>query len=52
MLINYIEVDRDKSFEQECSKFVIETPHKRSDLLDTVKVILEYNNKTIQPYLT
>ena len=26
-------------------------PHKRTDVLDTVKVILDFN-KTIQPYLT
>ena len=52
MLINEIEVSRDKSFEQVYSKCVIETPHKRSDLLDPVKVILEFTNKTIQPYLT
>ena len=36
--------------EQEYGKYVIQPAHKRSDLLDTVKVILEFN-KTIQPYL-
>ena len=52
MLINDIEINRDKIFEQdEFNKFVIQPAHKRSDLLDTVKVILEFN-KTIQPYLT
>ena len=52
MLINDIEVNRDKAFEQDkYSKLVIETPCKRGDLLNTVKVILEFN-KTVQPYLT
>ena len=52
MLINDIEMNRDKIFEQdEYSKFVIQQPHKRDDLLDTVKFILQFN-KTIQPYLT
>ena len=51
MLVNYVETNRDKSFEQEYGKFVIQPPHKRSDLLGTVKVILEFH-KTIQPYLT
>ena len=43
MLIDHIEIKRDKIFEQEYSKFVIHPPNKRSDLLDTVKVILEFN---------
>ena len=51
MLVNDVETNRDKSFEQEYGKFVIQPPHKRSDLLGTVKVILEFH-KTIQPYLT
>ena len=51
MLVDDVETNRDKSFEQEYGKFVIQPPHKRSDLLGTVKVILEFN-KTIQPYLT
>ena len=52
MLVNDIEINRDKIFEQDkYSKPVIQPPHKRGDLLDTVKVILEFN-KTIQPYLT
>ena len=52
MLINDIEMNRDKIFEQdEYSKFVIQQTHKRDDLLDTVKFILQFN-KTIQPYLT
>ena len=49
MLINDIEINRDKIFEQDkYGKFVIQPTHKRSDLLHTVKVILEFN-KTIQP---
>ena len=52
MLVNNIETNRDKIFEQyEYSKFVIHPPHKRGDLLDVVKIILEFN-KTIQSYLT
>ena len=51
MIINHIEIKRDKIFEQRYSEFVIQPTHKRGDLLDTVKVILEFN-KTIQPYLT
>ena len=52
MLVDDIEINRDKVFEQDkFSKYVIQPSHKRSDLLDTVKVILEFN-KIIQPYLT
>ena len=52
MLVNDIEINRDKIFEQDkYSKPVLQPPHKCGDLLDTVKVILEFN-KTIQPYLT
>ena len=52
MLIDHIEIKRDKIYEQDkYTKFVIEQSHKRDDLLDTVKLILEFN-KTIQPYLT
>ena len=44
MLINDIEINRDKIFEQDkYGKFVIETPYKRGVLLDTVKVILKFN---------
>ena len=50
-IIDHIEVKRDKLFEREYGKFVIQPPHKRTDLVDTVKVILQFN-KTIQPYLT
>ena len=51
MIIDHIEIKRDKVFEQEYGKFVIQPPHKRTDLVDTVKVILKFN-KTIQLYLT
>ena len=52
MLINDVEINRDKIFEQDkYSKPVIQPPRKRTDLLDTVKVILQFN-ETIQPYLT
>ena len=44
LLIDHIKIKRDKILEQDES-------HKRSDLLDTVKVTLEFN-ETIQPYLT
>ena len=44
MLVNDIEINRDKIFEQdEYSKFVIKQAHKRGNLLDTVKVILRLN---------
>ena len=52
MLVDNIEINRDKVFEQDkFNKYVIQPSHKRSDLLDTFKVILEFN-KTIQRYLT
>ena len=51
MNIDHIEIKRDKIFEQVYGQYVIQPPHKRTDLLDTVKVILEFN-KTIQPYLS
>ena len=40
------------SFEQdEYSKFLIQLAHKRGDLLDAVKFILQFN-ETVQSYLT
>ena len=52
MLINDIEKNNDKIFGQdEYSKFVIQTAHKRHDLLDAVKIILQFN-ETIQLNLT
>ena len=44
MLINDIEKNKDKIFEQdEYSKFVIQPTNKRGDLLDTIKIILQFN---------
>ena len=44
MLINDIEENRDKIFEQDkYSKFGIQPEHKRGDLLDAVRVILRFN---------
>ena len=44
MLVNDIEINRDKIFEQdEFNNFVIKQAHKRGDLLDTVRVILRFN---------
>ena len=52
MLVNDIEINRDKIFEQyEFSKSVIEPAHKCDDLLDTVQTILKFN-ETTHPYLT
>ena len=52
MLVNDIEINRDKIFEQDkYGKFVIELAHKHGDLLDTVKIMLKFN-ETIQLYLT
>ena len=51
MFINDIKKDEDKIFEEdEYGKSVTKTPHKCGDLLDVVKIILEFN-ETIQPYL-
>ena len=44
MLVNDIEINRDKIFEQYLfNKFVTQPAHKPTDLLDTVKVILKFN---------
>ena len=51
MLVNDIEINRDKIFEQDKFSNVIKLAHERSDLLDTVKAILKFN-ETVQPYLT
>ena len=48
MLTNDVETNKDKIFEHEYGIFVIQPAHKRDDLLDTVKVIQQFN-KTIQP---
>ena len=46
MIIDHIEIKRDKIFEQVYGQYVIQLPHKRTDLLDTVKGLLDFN-KTI-----
>ena len=46
MLIDLIEIKRDKIYERKYGQYVIKPTHKRTDLLDTVKIIL-YFNKTI-----
>ena len=51
MLIDLIETNKDKNYEQEHGQYVIQPAHKRADLLDTVELILKFN-ETIQPYLT
>ena len=52
MLVNDVETNKDKIFEQdEYSEYIIPPAHKRGDLLDTVKVIQQFH-ETIQPYLT
>ena len=43
MLVNDIEINRDKFFEQDkYGKFVIQPSYQRGDLLDTVKAILKF----------
>ena len=52
MLINDIEKNKDKIFKHdEYSKFVIKPAYKRGDLLDIVKIVLQFN-ETIQLDLT
>ena len=51
VLIDHIERKKGKISEHEYSKFAIQPAYKRSDLADTVKVILDFN-KRIQTYLT
>ena len=43
IIIDDIENNSSKITEQEYSKFVIQPSHKRGDLKDTVKIILEIN---------
>ena len=46
MFFNDIKKNEDTVFEQdEFDKFVIQASNKRVDLLDTVKVILQFNEK-------
>ena len=52
IIIDHIEIKRNKIYEEDkYSQFVAQPAHKRNDLFDTVKVLLDFN-KTIQPYLT
>ena len=51
-LVIILEFNKDKIFEQnEFSKFVMQASHTRGDLVDTVKIILEFN-EAIQLNLT
>ena len=43
IIIDDIENNRDKIFEQKYSQFVIQPAYKRGDLKDAVKIILEIN---------
>ena len=43
IIIDDIENNSNKSFEQEYSQFVIQPAHKRGDLKDAVQIILEIN---------
>ena len=44
MPVHDIEINREKIFEQDkYGKFVIYPPYKRSDLLDTLKAVLQFN---------
>ena len=43
-IMDSIEKNKDKIYEQdEYSKFVIQATHKRGDLLDAIKIILNFN---------
>ena len=42
MLVNDIEKNKDKIYEQECSKFVIQPAYKSGDLIDAVNIILRF----------
>ena len=43
-IIDNIEKNKDKSYEQdEHSKFVIQATHKHGDLLDAIKIILNFS---------
>ena len=44
IIINDIKKNRDKIYEQDdFNNFVIQSSYKRSDLLDAVKIIIDYN---------
>ena len=43
IIIDGIEKNKDKIYKQdECSKFIIHPAHKRDDLLDAIKIILNF----------
>ena len=51
-IIDHIEIEKYKIFEQDKnSQYIIKQAQKRDDLLDIIKVIQQFN-KTIQSYLT
>ena len=44
MLIDHIKIKKDKIYEQDkYSQYVIQPAHKRTDLFDAVKVLLDFN---------
>ena len=44
IIIDDIEKNWDKIYKQdECSKFIIQPTYKRGDLLDVIKIILNFN---------
>ena len=44
IIIDNTKKDRDKIYEQdECSKFIIQPSYKRGDLLNAIKIILNFN---------
>ena len=51
MLIDLIETNKNKVYEQVYGQYVIQPAHKQAVLVDAVEVILKFN-ETIQPYLT
>ena len=52
IIIDNIEIKRYKIYEEDkFNQLVIQPAHKRDDLFDTAKVLLDFN-KIIQPYLT
>ena len=46
MLIDLIEIKKDRTYERKYGQYVIQPTYKRTDLLDTVKITLDFN-KTI-----
>ena len=50
ILINDIKKNEDKIYERDKYKYIIQPAHKLGDLLDAVKIILEFN-ETIQLHM-